>query len=351
MSAENQRNKAATLAYWNAIDSTAPDAIARAASAHLVPAHLWQGPAPYSELHGAEALATEFLAPLRRAIPDLKRQTHIFFGGQSDGRVAGGGDDRYWTCGTGYLTGTQIAPVAGRLADIPVTTRPLRLRWGEFLRFENGQIVQSQFLIDVLDWCEQIGFPLIPRAAGASFVYPAPTAYDGMLTEEHDDAASAALLSYARDFIFGGLNTFDRSDLSSMGLARFFHKNIKWYGPGGIGACLSMQEFEDFHQRPWLVAYPDRAVQDHDNLIAEDRLVCASSFPGVLATHTGPYRDVAATGNRIAFNGIDFWLKGTDKFTENWVFVDMVHLWGQFGIDLMGRLREMSARGNAGAGN
>ena len=30
----------------------------------------------------------------------------------------------------------------------------------------NGRIVQGQFLIDVLDWCERIGFPLVPPSAG-----------------------------------------------------------------------------------------------------------------------------------------------------------------------------------------
>ena len=49
---------------------------------------------------------------------------------------------------------------------------------------------------------------------------------------------------------FGGLNTFARSELSSMGLAWFFHANTNWHGPGGIAACLSLQEFEDLHLRP-----------------------------------------------------------------------------------------------------
>ena len=87
------------------------------------------------------------------------------------------------------------------------------------------------------------------------------------------------------------------------------------------------------------MAFPDRQVQDLDNLIAEDRMVGASSFPGVLATHTGVYQDTAATGNKIAFNGIDFWLKTEGKFTENWVFVDMIDLFNQFGVDLFARMR------------
>lgn len=40
--------------------------------------------------------------------------------------------------------------------------------------------------------------------------------------------------------------------------------DLQWYGPGGIGACPSFEEFENLHQRPWLVAFPDRQVQDLD---------------------------------------------------------------------------------------
>ena len=66
-----------------------------------------------------------------------------------------------------------------------------------------------------------------------------------------------------------------------MGMADYFHPNLKWYGPGGIRACFSFKEFEDLHQRPWLIAFPDRTVVDLDNLIAEAHLsahpVCRAS--------------------------------------------------------------------------
>ena len=41
-----------------------------------------------------------------------------------------------------------------------------------------------------------------------------------------------------------------------MGMAGYFHNNLKWYGPGGIGACLSLREFETLHQAPWLRPFP-----------------------------------------------------------------------------------------------
>jgi hypothetical protein len=69
-----------------------------------------------------------------------------------------------------------------------------------------------------------------------------------------------------RTFIFDGLNGFDQSELESMGVADYFHPDVHWYGPGGIGACLSFEEFEHNHQRHWLKAFPDRSVQDLDAL-------------------------------------------------------------------------------------
>jgi hypothetical protein len=37
-------------------------------------------------------------------------------------------------------------------------------------------------------------------------------------------------------------------------------------------------------------------------------------------------------------NGLDFWRREGDRFTENWVFVDMLHLFRQFGVDLLARI-------------
>ena len=34
----------------------------------------------------------------------------------------------------------------------------------------------------------------------------------------------------------------------------------------------------------------------------------------------------------------DWWKRDGEEYIENWVFVDMVHLFRQFGIDLFGRL-------------
>jgi len=63
-----------------------------------------------------------------------------------------------------------------------------------------------------------------------------------------------------------------------------------------------------------------------------------SGWAGVKATHTGDYLDCPATGRPLEFNGLDFWKLENDMYVENWVFVDMIHLFRQFGIDLFERI-------------
>ncbi|MEM6371727.1 MAG: ester cyclase [Pseudomonadota bacterium] len=331
----NQKNKATALTLWAALDRDPTQA------AGLLDAVThWQGPEPIG-VHTSGAAITEALfAPLRAAIPDLARETHIFLGGQSSAHDDGQGDGAWWVAGTGYYRGHAARSVFG----IPATDTDLRIRWGEFLRFDAaGRVTHAQTIWDFVDWFDQIGLPVLPRPRGAAHVYPAPTAYDGVLAAPQDAEETAHSMHLGRGLIFGGLNTFDETDLASMGMARFFHPNIKWYGPGGIGACLSLGDFEALHQRPWLTAFPDRKVMHLESLFAEDRMVAASGPMGVVGSHTGPYLGQAATGKPIEVSGLDFWLRTNGQFTENWVFVDMIHLFTQMGIDLFARLRATPA--------
>lgn len=92
---------------------------------------------------------------------------------------------------------------------------------------------------------------------------------DGILIAAQDEQVSVYTLAHIRRFIFDGLNRYDQSPLASMGIADYFGPDVRWYGPGGVGACVGLKEFEDFHQKPWLKAFPDRQVQDLTALIAE----------------------------------------------------------------------------------
>ena len=325
-------NKALIADLWSALDGPAP-----AVTAAMDPDLNWVGMDPVGTLTGAQAFLDGFWTPFRASLTGFKRQTHILMAGRSNGRADGAGSEGDWVAGTGYFTGTMTGDYLG----LPASGSEVRIRWGEFARVENGRVTYIQFMIDLVDWAEQLGIMLLPKSRGAAFVYPAPTAVDGVGFPTPTADETQSTMALGRDLIFGGLNTFDESDLTSMGMARFFHPNLKWYGPGGINACLSLREFEEFHQQPWLVAFPDRKVQDLESLFADGPFLAGSGEAGVIATHTGPYKGYAPKGNRLEISGLDFWMRTGAQFSENWVFVDMVRLFDQMGYDLLAPLHDL----------
>ena len=334
----NQTNKRIVWDFWRDLERAGHGGaidVARMVMHHDVE---WNGPDPVGRLRGVNAFVSDFWLPLLRSFPDMTRQTHVFFGGESNGRIDGdlSLDGHMWATGTGLFTGTFTHDYL----TIPATGGKVTIPWGEFCRLEDGVIVDVYFLIDLVELMRQAGFEVLPPSRGADGLYPPSAANDGIMLDVQNQDTSRHSLEHIRRFIFDGLNAYDQTELESMGMADFFHPDVQWYGPSGIGACLSFIEFEDLHQRPWLAAYPDRRVQDLGALFAEGAYSGAQGWAGVKATHTGPYLDCPATGNQIEFNGLDWWRREGEMYVENWVFVDMVHLFRQLGVDLFERLAE-----------
>lgn len=333
----NQANKRLVWQLWSDIENASYSDVESLFASAMAPHVAWHGHAPLGSLSGVSAVARDFWIPLAASFSGLRRETHLFFGGESNGRADGdvSQDGRWWVTGTGLFHGRFDQDYL----SVPASGSQVQIRWGEFCCIEDGKIREIYFLIDMVDLMQQAGFDVLPPARGADGMYPAPSAGDGLLHEASDAATSTYSRDHIHRFIFNALNAFDESDLESMGMADWFHPDVRWYGPGGIGACLSFREFEELHQAPWLVAFPDREVQDLDALFAEGAYSAAPGWAGVQATHTGPYIDVPATGKRVDFNGLDWWKRDGGRYIENWVFVDMVHLFEQFGVNLFDRLK------------
>ena len=338
-SEQNQQNKQLVWEFWQSLQTSDDRPIEAVVRQCMSENNAWHGPDPINHLHDVDAFISNYWQPLLHSFPDLKRQTHIFIGGHSNGRADGSNDGRMWVGGTGVFNAT----FANDYLTIPASNEAVKIRWGEFCRIEQDKIVETYVLLDLIDLMQQAGFQVLPPNRGVDGVYPPPRARDGILLEAQDEQTSAHTLEHIRRFIFDALNSYDQSALRSMGIADFFHRDVQWYGPGGIGACRSLQEFEDNHQRHWLRAYPDRQVQDLDALIAEGSYSGAPGWAGVKATHTGEYLGCPATGKPLVINGLDYWKRNGEMYIENWVFVDMIHLFRQMGIDLFERLKKSSA--------
>ena len=331
---ENRRNKALVSEHWERLESRSGDA-RRPQRSSLSESHRFRGPVPIGDLDGRDDYFARYWNPLRSAFRHLTRETHLLIGGPSNGRADGTGDGRAWVGGTGLLHGY----FACDYLSIPASKSDVTLRWGEFCEIEDGHISRTLLLLDIVDLIEQAGIDVLPPARGRPGLWPPPAAADGIISATSDKAESDYSLEHIRRFIFDGLNNYDQASLGSMGMADYFDPDVRWYGPAGIGACFSFDEFEALHQRHWLHAFPDRQVQNLDALIADGAYTGAPGWGGVIATHSGEYLGVAPSGRRIAVNGVDFWKRSGERYIENWVFVDMVHLFAQFGVDLLARMR------------
>lgn len=336
--AELLRLKQSVLAHWKQFDEAGPaemlperSSLALSADFH---ARLHE---PIGDLGSWDGYLSEFWAPLRNAFGRLHRETHLFFGGISNGRRDGdmSRDGELWITGTGLLHGYFQREYLG----IQPTQQAISLRWGEFLRFRDGRLNAVYLMHDLVDLCEQIRRPVLPPSRGRPALYARPAESDGFILRPSDAQETMHSLDHIREFLFDGLNAYDQSSLKSMGMERYFHPSVAWYGPGGIGACLGLTEFQSLHQTPWLLAFPDRQVQDLTGLFAEGCFTGSPGWAAVLATHKGHYLSAPATGAALSINGLDWWKRQGDQYIENWVFVDMVHLFQQMGHHLLDRAR------------
>ena len=331
MSERNQRNKQHFWDFWNALphSTDAP----HTAQHYLHDDFIWNGPHPLNAKHGLSAFISDFWGPLRASVPDVERRTDIMFGGYFD--------HADWVCATGYFSGTFAADWLG----IPATGQRVNIRFGDFWRFEGDKIAECFMLLDIPDVMRQAGYPVLRNYGGEEGHVPGPLAGDGVLLDEHDPDISHK----SRDLVermIRGLLSYDGRSLSSMGMVNFWRDDMLWYGPAGIGTARSLKQFEDYHQIPFLAAFPDRQGGNHKARLAEGLYVASTGWPSINATFSADYLGATANYQQITMRVMDWWKREGDLLTENWVFIDLPDLMQQVGIDLFARMREQIAATN-----
>jgi predicted ester cyclase len=58
----------------------------------------------------------------------------------------------------------------------------------------------------------------------------------------------------------------------------------------------------------------------------------------------GGFMGLPPTGRPITMRVMDFWKRSDSLLDENWVFIDLVDLLGQMGVDVFQRLDDAGAR-------
>jgi len=126
-----------------------------------------------------------------------------------------------------------------------------------------------------------------------------------------------------------------------MGIEEYWHEDFMWYGPAGIGSTRGLNGFREYHQNPFLKAFPDRGSDNNDIRFAEGTYCGWSGWPSMEATHTGDgWLGLPATDRSVTLRVMDFWRREGDELAENWVFIDMIDLLNRLGVDVFDRLRD-----------
>lgn len=278
--------------------------------------------APVDHCAGADAIIERFWQPVLHAFPDLERRTDLLMSGRFK--------DGDWFASTGYFVGHFENDLFGMTAS----GRPHFLRYAWFDRVVGDQVLESYVLLDLTRLMIETGQWPLRQQLGESWS-PAPGTQDGLTLGPADQAASTKSLKLVEDMI-AGLMSYDQKSLSSMGMKRFWTSQFQWYGPGGIGSARGHADYERAHQGPFLKAFPDRIGGNHKCRIGDGHYVASTGWPSLNATHLGDdWLGIPATGKRITQRIMDFWRREGDMLVENWVFIDMIDLIGQMGIDLL----------------
>lgn len=299
----------------------------RRLAAHTAPGAVFHVAHPVNACAGAEGFVADFLTPLQTALTPLVRRPLLHLAGTS--RTGSGA----WVASLCHYIGNFSAPLLG--------IRPHHhlafVRSGEFYRIENEKITEARVLIDYLDLARQAGQMRLPAELGAELLFPAPATQDGIRLAESpaaDGEASAglveAMLGNLRHYTPG---TFDSA--GQTGTGGYWHKNMLWYGPAGIGSNFTYDGFQKDHRIPFLTGFPDRVGGNHYARFGDGAYVCSGGWPSINATHGGAYLGVPATGRKITQRVMDFWRCEGGQIMENWVLIDMPDLFAQMGVTLL----------------
>lgn len=292
---------------------------------------------PFGDLSG-DTFYDQCLAPLVAAMPDVERRDTILVSGKTPE-----GADWIGCCGS-YI-GTFAAP----FLDIPPTGHVAHMRFHEFYRVVDNQVVEMQAIWDIPELMMQANaWPMAP-SLGREWHTPGPITQDGMVDFTDQTERSLQSQTHVLDMLTA-LTRHPAEPVAAMKLEHYWHPKMTWYGPAGIGTARGVSGFRNWHQIPFLNAMPDRGQFPDEitaHFFAEGDYVAVTGWPDMVQTVTGSgWMGIVPNGQKITLRSLDFWRLDGDKIRENWVMVDLLDIYKQLGVDVFDRLREFNKARN-----
>lgn len=322
------KQKRLVLDYYQALDTAHPSEVVSAVTEFCSEDMLWRGFHPFNEIRGSKDVAERFWQPLKQSLSGMQRRLDIFFAGDNIYAEPGG----VWVCSMGHLMGLFDSPWLG----IRPTGKLAFLRYSAFHKVEDGKITETAMYFDIPHLMMQAGQNPFPPETGAHLVQPGPLMHNGLLFSDHDPAEGQKTLDViaqmARD-----LGQWDSGMPLEEELRRTWHEDMLWWGPAGIGSTYTIPRYADQHSRPFRASFSERSKTKHLCRIGEGHFGAFFGWPNFVATPTGGFMGMPATGKPGEFRVIDLYRREGDKLKENWIFIDLLHFWKGQGVDILER--------------
>ena len=324
-----QSEKAVVRELQTAIAAATPATMADALAAHTASAWAWRATHPFGKLQGAQAVADVFWSPVATALHRMQRRPDIFLAGEGKGGAPG-----VWVVETGHLMGLFDRPLLG----IQPTGRIALLRYGEFNRVADGRIAETHLFVDLPHLMWQAGQYPLPPATAAHLVTPGPLTHDGLMYAPQDPAQGEATLAAIDALIHNDIPAHDPEEARK--LARVWHDDMIWWGPGGIGAAYTIDRYVQQHCRPFDDGLAHAGSGGDLMCVAEGAYGGFFGWSNYMLRSTGGYLGMTAGAAPAAMPFVDIYRVEDGKLAENWVFIDILGFLAQQGLDVLGRLRD-----------
>ena len=310
-----------------------PDALVRFAA----PGYRLRASHPFGEISGAAEVAERLWGPLHAALRGLRRMEHIFIAGENQH-----GPGEVWTLSHGVFQGT----LAGDWLGIPATGGAVDLPFAEFHQIEGGRIAQSALFLDIVRLQQTAGLDPFPNQTGARMTPPGPAGGGGVVLGASDPAQGAATRALL-DRMIEDIVAFN-GEATQMPppelLARTWHNDMAWFGPGGIGTARTIPGYQALHQRPFREALSHNHFHGHVCRIAEGSFSGWFGWPNLTNRNAGGYLGLPASDATRQMRVVDIYRRAGAKLAENWVFIDLLHYAHQHGVDLLAKPGALGGR-------
>ena len=299
---------------------------------------------PINDTTGPDNFYNMSYQKLHHAFPDLERRDYIVISGTTE-------KNHDWVGTCGIYCGTFMNP----FLEIPATGHLAHMRYHEFYKFEENKVTEIQAIWDIPELMMQANaWPMAP-SLGREWCIPGPSTMDGIANIDTDIELSRSSLEHIVNMANAMKRHPSEGGPELMELEKFWHPNMNWYGPAGIGSSRGIDGFRNWHQIPFLNAMPDRGkLTSYDkrdgwgegisyHFFAENEYVAVTGWPNMrqTLTHDG-WMGIAPVNKVVTLRSLDFWRLEKGKIRENWVLVDILDIYNQINVDVLGRVKEFN---------